>query len=129
MSRLKNFRRSETLAELGRLRAELSSWLKRKRYADARGQYATQLAVLERELCDAIEALSQWVARDFGAASTGEVFRQLAVDGRRIIWIRDAWNFYRQKFDQREVEELKTVLSAADEVLWSCYKPFFGGRA
>ena len=129
MSRLKNFRQTETLAELGRLRTELSSWLKRKKYADARGQYTTQLAVLERELCDAIEALSQWVARDFSAANTGEVFRQLAMDDRRIIWIRDAWNFYRQKFDQREVEELKTVLSAADEVLWSCYKPFFGGRA
>jgi len=129
VSRLKNFRQTETLAELGRLRTELSSWLKRKKYADARGQYTTQLAVLERELCDAIEALSQWVARDFSAANTGEVFRQLAMDDRRIIWIRDAWNFYRQKFDQREVEELKTVLSAADEVLWSCYKPFFGGRA
>ena len=54
MSRLKNFRQTETLAELGRLRAELSSWLKRKKGADARGQYTTQLAVLERELCDAV---------------------------------------------------------------------------
>jgi hypothetical protein len=129
MSRLKNFRQAETLAELDRLRTELTEWLKQRRGADSRGQYATQLNVLEGEVCTAIQALRDWVLRAFGPLSTGDVFRQLAADDRRIIWIRDAWNYYRQKFDQREAAGLQTVLRAADEVVWSCYKPFFNGGA
>jgi hypothetical protein len=38
------------------------------------------------------------------------------------------WDYFREKLDQRDDANLKPTLEAADEVLWSCYHPYFQDR-
>jgi hypothetical protein len=129
MPYLREFRRSQTLAELDRLRDDLCVWIDRRKRCDPRGQYSSQLIAIKKEIGDAIEALREAVAAASRGTATGEMFRRMAADDRRIIWVRSAWDYFRQKFDQRDDPTLQPVLRAADEVVWSCYKPFFGSSA
>jgi hypothetical protein len=129
MPYLREFRQSQTIGELDRLRDELSAWTECRKRGDPRGQYASQLDTLGKEIGGAIEALRESVSSGLGVILTGDLFRRLAVDDRRIIWIRGVWDYFRQKFDQRDDDTLRPVLRAADEVVWSCYRPFFANRA
>lgn len=38
------------------------------------------------------------------------------------------WDFFRDKFAQRDMAEFGTHLGAADELAWACYQPFLVGR-
>jgi len=55
----------------------------------------------------------------------GEVYAKCTQTERRSVWLWRVFEFFRSKFDQRDDEKLKPILQAADEVVWSCYKPFF----
>ena len=39
----------------------------------------------------------------------------------RLLWIRRVWEFFRDKYDQRNEARTGEMLVAADEVVWSCY--------
>jgi hypothetical protein len=42
-----------------------------------------------------------------------------------VIWLRRVWSFFRERFDQRDDPAVTRALTAADEVVWSCYsQPF-----
>jgi hypothetical protein len=58
----------------------------------------------------------------------GDVCREFNLHDQRIIWIRYVWDYFREKLDQRDDKELRAALEAADEVLWSCYRPYFDTR-
>lgn len=127
---LKRARRMQTLAELDRLAADLDTWQQARRDADTldgtyRGQYDSQLKAIVGEVTVAVEAVREKLSVSIDALPTPQVYARLSRHDRQIIWIRRAWDFFRAKFDQRSDSSLRGALSAADEVLWSCYKPFF----
>ena len=50
-----------------------------------------------------------------------EVCRELDL---RLLWLRRVWQFFAEKFDQRDTD-LAETLKAADEIVWSCYHQVF----
>ena len=44
---------------------------------------------------------------------------------RRLAWLWRLWEFFRERFDQREDPSLGAVLRGADEVVWSCHREPF----
>jgi len=123
-------RRQQTCAELQRLRKDLKDWLDHRKEPDVfenayRGQHDSQLAAINGEVTAAIDAVAATLDFDLSTLASGQVYAKLARADQQIIWIRRAWDFFRMKFDQRDSPSLNRALAAADEVLWSCYKPFF----
>jgi hypothetical protein len=62
----------------------------------------------------------------------GELYAECARTEEESLWLWRVWDYFREKFDQRVDERYSEALLAADEVVWSCYRPFFrtliGGR-
>jgi hypothetical protein len=120
-------RRERTVSELRRLSDAMGAWLKHRRDADHDvngryiGRHKTQLDTIERVLKRAAEQL----AKDADALSTDGDAGAFADDCRAIdiatVWLQRLWEFYRERFDQRDDEDLGPVLQAADEIIWSCY--------
>jgi hypothetical protein len=120
-------RRERTVAELRRLSDAMGAWLIRRRLADCDaagtyiGRHKTQLDTIERVLKRAADQL----AKDADALSTNSDAGAFADDCRAIdiatVWLQRLWEFYRERFDQRDDADLGPVLQAADEIIWSCY--------
>ena len=59
-------------------------------------------------------------------ASTSALFDAAAAVDRRAAWLERLWRFFEAKFAQRhDASPFRTVLLAADEVVWSCYSQVF----
>ena len=130
----KELRIYQTSSELERLRDALKKWQQKRTGSDReangkyRGQYQSQVALIVNEVsgaADTIEANLKELTDQLPNLSLGSVFQDCARNDRRIIWLWQAWEYFREKFDQRDDPDLASSVRAADEVLWSCYKPFF----
>lgn len=110
----------ETEAEWRRLKRELDAWRVRRMRADALGQHRSQLdaayTLVDRVLAELRVAMSSM------APAGGPVAEQARVHDRRLAWLRRVWDFFRERFDQRDDAALGAVLTGADEVVWSCYR-------
>src|SRR2546427_3444117 len=51
----------------------------------------------------------------------GEFYETCRTLDIATVWLQRMWEFYRQKFDQRDDDRVGAGLRAADEVVWSCY--------
>ena len=122
---LKQTRKDQLQDELGSLRTEFIVWLKSRRNGDLRKQYMTQLNALEDLIGGALRALQPDLETCEPSLEMGEFYEKCRLLDQRIIWLRRVWQFFKDKFDQRDDERLSPVLQAADEVVWSCYRPLF----
>jgi hypothetical protein len=115
----------ETDAEWRRLQRELAAWQDRRRRLDADGQHRSQLdgcvAVIDAALQELHGPIAATTDADPRAAE------HCRVHDRRIAWLRRTWDFFRDRFDQRDDDALAPVLRAADEIAWSCHREAFGG--
>jgi hypothetical protein len=134
MSFMKESRRQQSLGELNRLVAELDAWKKRRIDADTnnlgnyRGRYDSQLHQITAEILDAAKAVCDLIKADLTGKTYADVCREFNLHDQRIFWIRYVWDYFRNKLDQRDDPYLRPALEAADEVLWSCYRPYFQDR-
>jgi hypothetical protein len=131
MSLRNQVRREQTEWELDHLGRALTEWLAFRRAADRdeQGQYIgrhkTQLETLESTLMGSVKALQRKLA---GLKLTEEVdtfFATCREYDRAVVWLERAWEYYREKFDQRDDPQLGSLVKAADEVIWSCYRQVF----
>jgi hypothetical protein len=122
---INRIRKERTQIELGRLQAELRAWLTHRRNKDIRGQYKTQLNAIESLLDGAVEGLRMALDEMDLDQSPGEVYEACRLFDLRIIWLRRVWQFFKEKFDQRDDSRMGPSLQAADEVVWSCYRQVF----
>jgi hypothetical protein len=114
----------QSRAELGQLNDEFQGWLARRRGEDARKRYHSQLRCLEQVLLASLEVIGSGL--DLPApASAGETYERCRAADRQLVFARRLWDYYREKWDQRDDPELGAVLVAADEIAWSCYRPAF----
>ncbi len=113
----------ETEAEWGRLKRELDAWRTRRVHADVLGQHRSQLGAAYTLVDLALAELRVPIAAVAGSA--GQIAAQCRVHDRRIMWLRRLWDFFRERFDQRDVPALAVVLRGADEVVWSCHREAF----
>src|ERR1019366_8785824 len=132
----KDLRINQSLCELTRLRAALKKWREDRKAADRhesgeyRGQYQTQIGVIADEVGAAAGVIEDGLAqltKGSGDRTVAAVYQECARTDRKIIWLWRAWDFFREKFDQRDLPVIGPAVRAADEVLWSCYKPFYKG--
>ncbi len=131
---IKLSRREQSEREFERLIRELKAWGEKRRDADKtpdeqyRGQYESQLKAVVDEVEGAIGPIRATLrALQAEALDTSTFFAGCRRIDRQLVWLRNCWNHYREKFDQRDDPDLGPALRAAEEVVWSCYKPFFQG--
>lgn len=129
---MRDARRDQTRQELVRLRETLKKWLADSEAKDVdkegkrRYQYDSQL----RAIHDSVSAAAQVIKSDLDsfnldALSLGSVYAKCAQYDQLVLWLWRVFRFFRDKFDQRDDCDMGQTLRAADDVLWSCYKPFF----
>ncbi len=115
----------QTRRELGRTRVDICAWCEKWRRRDKARQFETPRRLLGEVLERSLSLLQARLDGLPGASPTGSVYQECAQFDQRLIWVRRLWQYYASKFDQRENEQLAPVLSAADEVVWSCYAEVF----
>ncbi len=122
-------RKEQTTAELARLKKTTAAWQADRRRKDTtaagyRGQYESQLVAIGNLVDQAVADLEAelGVAHDEPA---GDYFARCARIDRAISWTWHFFGYFREKFDQRDDAEMGPILRMADEVVWSCYRPFF----
>jgi hypothetical protein len=121
-------RREEVVDELHLLRTEFDEWKQRLSTGREGGFHQTQLHRLEQVLKRATGEIQQALGAVDLELPADEVYGELQLYDLRVIWLRRVWQFYREKFEQCAIPELKDLLLAADEVVWSCYAPVFRNR-
>jgi hypothetical protein len=132
-SSIKGARILQTEREVHRLIGEVKLWFDKRVEADTdpdtgiyRAQYDSQLKAIFGEINGAASIISQNLMTETTSAGTIEdVYAKCAGADFQIVWLWRVFNFFREKFDQRDDPSLKKALAAADEVIWSCYRPFF----
>jgi len=118
--------------EIERLQAELEQWLEHRTASDTSnglyaGRHLSQLGAVTTQVRDAAERLRAICEADaVSSRPIGQVFREYALHDQRLIWVRYAWSYFREKLDQRDDPNLQKTLEAADEVSWACHASFFG---
>lgn len=129
---MRDARRDQTRQELVRLQKALKDWLDdcEEKDVDREGkrryQYDSQLKAIYNSVNTAAEVIKGDLDNfDLEPLSLGGAYAKCAQYDQLVIWLWRVFRFFRDKFDQRDDAELGQTLRAADEVLWSCYKPFF----
>ncbi len=111
-------------SETERLKRECLDWAKMRHDKDVNKQYQTQL----NSLADLVErvcaAISRALPTPEDERNLAETFEHCRFLDQRTAWMRRLWEFFKEKFDQRD-GPLGEVLRAADEVIWSCYRTPF----
>jgi hypothetical protein len=113
-------RRQQGLSEIHRLIGDFEDW----EDGIALPQYATQVESLSSEVLDCAKRLKNALENLTGAA-VGPAYGECAKIEKQIAWLWRAWDYFRTKFDQRSNTRFGETLHAADEVVWSFYRPFF----
>lgn len=110
----------ETDAEWRRLKHELQAWRDHRVRADTLGQHRSQLGAAFTLVDRVLDELRVPLATqtDVGVAAA----EQCRVHDRRLAWVRRLWDFFRERFDQRDDPTLAPLLRGADEVVWSCHR-------
>lgn len=125
-SQRNQIRIDQTRGALDRLSAEVEEWLDLRRDRDERLQYNTQLDNLQTFFQQVIAALCLQLNGIELGAEHRDVYQACRTADRRLIWLREVWLYYAEKFDQRDDKgELGAAIKAADEVVWSCYAGFY----
>jgi hypothetical protein len=114
-------RRQQTLYEADRLHDEVDRWVDHRIANDQdatgyRGRYQTQLDAISSEVTGAVGKVREMAAGDVAMRPFGDVFSDYNLHDQRLVWIRYAWSYFRDKLDQRDDSNLRGPLEAADEV-------------
>jgi hypothetical protein len=117
-------RMERTKVELDRFRAEHDGWLARRRGAPESSRYKTQLDCIDSLVRSGVDQLKAGLAAVDLSQSDGAIYEACRTFDLRLLWLRRVWQFFREKFDQRDGEFAGTLV-AADEVVWSCYRQVF----
>ncbi len=120
-------RLAQVRAGLERLREEIDTWQQRRQKTDPLAQYRTQLATLSAVLGGALTGLHEALQKIAPASPPGAVAKACRGLEARAAWVRLLWRFYAERFNQRDDPALRPLLSAADEMVWSCLQPAENG--
>lgn len=113
-------RRQQVLTEIGRLYDELKAWQEEINLP----QYTTQVESISSEVLTCADRLRN-ALNNLKSPSVGAAYADCVKIEKQIVWLWRAWDYFRGKFDQRRDPRYAGTLQAADEVVWSCYRPFF----
>ncbi|HEX4731511.1 MAG TPA: hypothetical protein VH299_09575 [Solirubrobacterales bacterium] len=115
----------QSRVEVERFCGVFARWCERRRAADVFSQYASQVDAIEDLVARNIEVIYSNLGAIGVPQSVTEVYGACLGVDRHLVWVKRVWSYFRDKWDQRDDPSLRTVLAAADEVVWSCYAPPF----
>jgi hypothetical protein len=115
----------ETRRTLHRLTQDFDAWQTRRSGADLHKQYVSQLKALGIFLTAAVGEIEKDLKNVSSSQPDYEVYESCRSAELRLLWVRRIWEFFREKFDQRDLDSTAETLRAADEVVWSCYQEIF----
>lgn len=128
----KEARRNQAVAEIDRLVHDFEMWKEEqqgqrvRQSGDPKRQYDSQLEALAKEVLGAANILRAHLVNSVNVnGATGDVYSESAATEQELLWLRRVWDYFKEKFDQRLDDAYGPTLLAADEVVWSCYRPFF----
>src|ERR1043166_233 len=121
----KRARKEQTLREFERLKQEVELWSSRRQKEDKLNQYKTQVNAISNLVRRAAEFLEAELNKINLNNPLFEFYEDCRQFDLRVVWLRKVWSFYKDKFDQRDDDQLRALLLAADEVVWSCYQQAF----
>lgn len=131
-SKLKEVRRERMDADLAYLAEAIKEWIQLQRDSDFKagvyiGKHKTQIEAIESVLLGSLEVLqTQLTAIVANVSELGQFFEECRHLEQSILWLQRLWEWFQDKFKQRhESERYKELLSAADEIVWSCYRQTF----
>jgi hypothetical protein len=122
-------RKQETQAELKRISDAMNDWLCLQRDMDRDGQeyvgrHKSQLEAIESLLSGAIAPLKKQIDDSEPGLDSASFYSAFRAYDEAIVGLERVWQYFRDKLDQRvEGRRERPVLRAADEVVWSCYRP------
>lgn len=116
----------QSCRRLERLRRTVEEWVRRRLTEDAGvRQYDSQLRTLGTQLGGSLADLRAVLNTIPGSEPTASVHAACRANDHRVELVRRVFEYYRDKFDQRDDPTLAGTLKAADEVVWSCWaEPF-----
>jgi hypothetical protein len=115
-------RRQQAMFEIERLVEDFDEW----EDAVKTPQYVTQLSAIASEVRGAAAILKERInAVDADNAPIADVYGNCVNVEKQITWLWRVYYYYRDKFDQRKDSRYCETLHAADQVIWSCFRPFF----
>jgi hypothetical protein len=106
---------------LARLRGEAADWIASRQRKDLHGQYTTQLGTLHEQFKTIFAEIEGELGTIADTGSRRQFYGACRAVDASIVWARRVFEWYRQKFDQRDDKVLASTLAAADELVWSCY--------
>jgi hypothetical protein len=110
---------------LRQLRREADDWIVARQKKDRHDQYVTQLQALRLQFKTIFDELDRQLSALSDSGNRRLFYGACRAVDTSIIWARRVFEWYRQKFDQRDDPALAPTLEAADEIVWSCYaQPF-----
>jgi hypothetical protein len=113
-----------SLSRLETLRVAVDAWLLHRRGADVTQQYTTQLSTIEAVLNHCIAAVGATIPTT--ATDLETAYDECRLADRRTNWIERIYRYFGDRFDQRDgSDERRRCLQAADEIVWSCWRPCF----
>jgi hypothetical protein len=110
-------KRSAVGGQLQQLRGDIEAW----KHWPENGPFATHALQLARVIDYVERFLSELDARFVGANDL-QALNDLE---RRVIGTSKIWNYFREKFLQREDGRLGDALELADDLAWACYSPLW----
>jgi hypothetical protein len=117
MPTLAELRIEQTHAGNDRLRDDVGGWARLRLGRDTFGQYRTQLVSLQ----ETFAAASQRIATLCAHVPLDEAFERCRAVDEHLALVRRLWQWYADKFDQRDDPSSARLLAAADEVVWSVH--------
>jgi hypothetical protein len=100
------------------------AWLDHRRKADTFEQYASQIDTIEGVIRKSVDAVTGTIPK--GSEDLAAAYETCRLADRRTVWVERVWRFFASRFDQRDGEPATVAcIRAADEVLWSCWRPCF----
>jgi hypothetical protein len=112
----------ETRRVLGDLEEEFQKWLRRRNRLDTQKRHRSQLRAIG-SVVEACLSKIDGTLDGFVDLPVREAYEGCRVAEHQLAFVRRLWGYFHEKWDQRDSEELASVLAAADEVIWSCFQP------
>lgn len=131
-------RRNQVLADLKALDRQVNEWLEACRLADIEtgakevyvGRHETQLKTVQTVLLGVLADLQARAGQIALKTDPGAVHEECRRLSTATVWFERLWDYVRSRFAQRfGTGERAALVRAADEVVWSCYRPVFKNLA
>lgn len=113
----------EGVSQLGN---EIDAWITSIEKHGKPGAYRTQLLTLRTLFTDTLKAItSKARPRPGETLSLGQAYDRARLVDKRVVFCRRLFHWYAARFDQRRLEELRSCLAGADELVWSTWARTF----